>query len=256
MFGKTPVWKMFFTCVLKSVIERAIAVPNKFFYFLFPVSERIREAEKPSALAKYSPMSVGRVSAKIAEKQSTSSSSKDRTKRDQDEAVVDNRHNRDLGLEEPSPKRSKRDETRPEDRESSSSSKEAHKKTEHGSKDATEKTDREEKESRNRRKDREEKLQTLAQKRSSDKKSRKEGDEGKDEERRRRAEKEREERRKAESTAKPKRKRKPFHRLLEDVVFVLSGYQNPERASYRSHALAMGAKYSQDWHDGRCTHLV
>lgn len=52
-----------------------------------------------------------------------------------------------------------------------------------------------------------------------------------------------------------KPKRKPFNRLLEDVVFVISGYQNPLRSELRSKALQMGAKYKVDW-NSTCTHLM
>lgn len=48
---------------------------------------------------------------------------------------------------------------------------------------------------------------------------------------------------------------RPFNKLLEDVVFVISGIQNPERANLRSAALSMGAKYKSNW-DSNCTHLV
>lgn len=50
-------------------------------------------------------------------------------------------------------------------------------------------------------------------------------------------------------------KRKPFNKLLEGVVFAISGYQNPYRAELRSKALKMGAKYRADW-DDLCTHLM
>ncbi|KAL1199318.1 DNA-repair protein XRCC1 [Cardamine amara subsp. amara] len=36
-------------------------------------------------------------------------------------------------------------------------------------------------------------------------------------------------------------------KLLEGVVFVLSGFVNPERSTLRSQALAMGATYQPDW---------
>nr|CAD7203752.1 unnamed protein product [Timema douglasi] len=49
--------------------------------------------------------------------------------------------------------------------------------------------------------------------------------------------------------------RKLFSKLLEGVVFVLSGYQNPHRAHIRAKALEMGAKYKTDWSVG-CTHLI
>ncbi|XP_058062646.1 DNA repair protein XRCC1 [Anopheles bellator] len=48
---------------------------------------------------------------------------------------------------------------------------------------------------------------------------------------------------------------KPFYKLLEDVVLVISGIQNPDRGIIRSQALAMGAKYRPDW-DSSCTHLI
>lgn len=57
-------------------------------------------------------------------------------------------------------------------------------------------------------------------------------------------------------TDKPKLpKVKPFNRLMEKVVFVLSGFQNPYRTDLRDKALDMGAKYQGDWNDS-CTHLV
>jgi DNA-repair protein XRCC1 len=48
---------------------------------------------------------------------------------------------------------------------------------------------------------------------------------------------------------------KPFDKLLEGVVFVFSGYVNPERGILRQKALDMGAKYRSDW-DSSCTHLM
>ncbi|BES93514.1 DNA-repair protein xrcc1 [Nesidiocoris tenuis] len=51
------------------------------------------------------------------------------------------------------------------------------------------------------------------------------------------------------------RPKKPFHQLMADVVFVISGFQNPMRSDLRNAALAMGAKYKADW-DNSCTHLV
>lgn len=38
-----------------------------------------------------------------------------------------------------------------------------------------------------------------------------------------------------------------FSKLLEGVVFVLSGFVNPERSTLRSQALSMGATYQPDW---------
>jgi len=43
--------------------------------------------------------------------------------------------------------------------------------------------------------------------------------------------------------------------LQKDVVFVLSGFVNPERGNLRDKALQMGAQYKQDWGRG-CTHLM
>ncbi|XP_057525928.1 DNA-repair protein XRCC1 isoform X1 [Amaranthus tricolor] len=46
-----------------------------------------------------------------------------------------------------------------------------------------------------------------------------------------------------------------FSKLLEGVVFALSGFVNPERGILRSQALEMGAEYKQDW-NSECTLLV
>ncbi|PKI47811.1 DNA-repair protein XRCC1 [Punica granatum] len=46
-----------------------------------------------------------------------------------------------------------------------------------------------------------------------------------------------------------------FSKLLEGVVFVLSGFVNPERSTLRSQALEMGAEYQPDW-NSNCTLLV
>ncbi|XP_048238746.1 DNA repair protein XRCC1-like isoform X2 [Haliotis rufescens] len=48
---------------------------------------------------------------------------------------------------------------------------------------------------------------------------------------------------------------KAFHKVMEKVVFVMSGYQNPYRGELREKALEMGAKYRPDWGRG-CTHLI
>lgn len=75
--------------------------------------------------------------------------------------------------------------------------------------------------------------------------------------------------RKAESSSKPKaagniqannkpkkkQKTKPFTSLMEDVVFVMSGYQNPQRGQLRDQMLEMGAQYKPEW-SSSCTHLV
>ena len=54
---------------------------------------------------------------------------------------------------------------------------------------------------------------------------------------------------------KRKRTRKPFSKLMEDVVFVMSGYQNPYRSELRRKACEMGARCKPDW-DNTCTHLM
>ncbi|CAN6442196.1 unnamed protein product [Victoria cruziana] len=46
-----------------------------------------------------------------------------------------------------------------------------------------------------------------------------------------------------------------FSELLKGVVFVLSGFVNPERNTLRSQAIEMGAEYRPDW-DCTCTLLV
>ncbi|XP_043700512.1 DNA-repair protein XRCC1 isoform X1 [Telopea speciosissima] len=46
-----------------------------------------------------------------------------------------------------------------------------------------------------------------------------------------------------------------FSKLMEGVVFVLSGFVNPERSILRSQALEMGAEYQPDWNSS-CTLLV
>ncbi|TKY48131.1 DNA-repair protein XRCC1 [Spatholobus suberectus] len=48
---------------------------------------------------------------------------------------------------------------------------------------------------------------------------------------------------------------KSFNKLLEGVVFVLSGFVNPERGMLRSRAMEMGAEYQPDW-NSNCTLLV
>ncbi|XP_061675153.1 DNA repair protein XRCC1 isoform X2 [Syngnathoides biaculeatus] len=47
----------------------------------------------------------------------------------------------------------------------------------------------------------------------------------------------------------------PFKRVMEGVVFVLSGFQNPFRGELREKALEMGAKYRPDWTPDS-THLI
>ena len=56
-------------------------------------------------------------------------------------------------------------------------------------------------------------------------------------------------------TAEPVKKspEKAFGSLMRKVVFVMSGYENPERGKIRDKALEMGADYKPNW--GRsCTH--
>uniref|UniRef100_A0AAQ5Y3J9 DNA repair protein XRCC1 n=1 Tax=Amphiprion ocellaris TaxID=80972 RepID=A0AAQ5Y3J9_AMPOC len=71
---------------------------------------------------------------------------------------------------------------------------------------------------------------------------------------------------KKESQSKPEPKPKqqaqsqseqqvPFKRIMEGVVFVLSGFQNPFRGELREKALDMGAKYRPDWTPDS-THLI
>ncbi|XP_063448553.1 DNA repair protein XRCC1-like isoform X1 [Mytilus trossulus] len=48
---------------------------------------------------------------------------------------------------------------------------------------------------------------------------------------------------------------KAFGRLMEGVVFAMSGFQNPYRAELRQKAVDMGAVYKPDWGKG-CTHLI
>ncbi|XP_075586320.1 DNA repair protein XRCC1 isoform X2 [Dermatophagoides farinae] len=55
---------------------------------------------------------------------------------------------------------------------------------------------------------------------------------------------------------KPTKKiKKPFEKLFDNVVFVLSGYQNPIRMELKQKALAMGAHYKPEW-NSNCTHLI
>ena len=49
--------------------------------------------------------------------------------------------------------------------------------------------------------------------------------------------------------------RRPFSSLMKKVVFVMSGYQNPERGQIRDEAIEMGATYKPDW-GKECTHLM
>lgn len=67
--------------------------------------------------------------------------------------------------------------------------------------------------------------------------------------------KDKEPERKSISSSTKKVTYKPFHKLLDGVVLVFSGYVNPERGTIRQKALDMGARYKADW-DNSCTHLM
>uniref|UniRef100_A0A672FDL7 DNA repair protein XRCC1 n=1 Tax=Salarias fasciatus TaxID=181472 RepID=A0A672FDL7_SALFA len=73
-----------------------------------------------------------------------------------------------------------------------------------------------------------------------------------------------EKKRESQSKPEPKPKQKakspseqqvPLNRIMEGVVFVLSGFQNPFRGELREKALDMGAKYRPDWTPD-ATHLI
>ncbi|XP_037642102.1 DNA repair protein XRCC1 [Sebastes umbrosus] len=72
------------------------------------------------------------------------------------------------------------------------------------------------------------------------------------------ADKKRESQSKPEPKAKPQKanvQQVPFKRMMEGVVFVLSGFQNPFRGELREKAMDMGAKYQTDW-TATSTHLI
>lgn len=75
------------------------------------------------------------------------------------------------------------------------------------------------------------------------------------------ADKKRESQSKPEPKPKPQKAKPqsaqpvPFKRIMEGVVFVLSGFQNPFRGELREKALDMGAKYRPDWTPDS-THLI
>ncbi|TVT97524.1 hypothetical protein EJB05_57228 [Eragrostis curvula] len=56
-------------------------------------------------------------------------------------------------------------------------------------------------------------------------------------------------------TSQKAQKGSDFSKLLDGVVFVLSGFVNPDRGTLRSQALEMGAEYRPDWTTD-CTLLV
>lgn len=58
-----------------------------------------------------------------------------------------------------------------------------------------------------------------------------------------------------EQLVKKQKITKPFNRLLDDVVVVLSGFQNPLRSQLRDKLQALGATYKPEW-NASCTHLV
>ena len=59
----------------------------------------------------------------------------------------------------------------------------------------------------------------------------------------------------SESGGEGKKETVPFSKLLEGVVFSLSGFKNPFRGQLREKGMEMGAQYRGDW-DSECTHLV
>jgi len=59
----------------------------------------------------------------------------------------------------------------------------------------------------------------------------------------------------AEETEATSSSLQSVHMLMKKVVFVLSGFENPERSNLRDKAIEMGAMYKPDWSKG-CTHLV
>lgn len=60
---------------------------------------------------------------------------------------------------------------------------------------------------------------------------------------------------KVKTKIKLKKKGLAYNKILQGVVFAVSGYQNPERGNLRDLALSMGAKYEPSWSE-RCTHLI
>lgn len=51
-------------------------------------------------------------------------------------------------------------------------------------------------------------------------------------------------------------KRMPYDKIMSEVTFVLSGYENPRRSQLRDLALDMGALYKPFWEKSSCTHLM
>lgn len=47
----------------------------------------------------------------------------------------------------------------------------------------------------------------------------------------------------------------PFSKIMSKVVFMLSGFVNPNRSNLRDKAIQMGARYKANW-DSSCTHLM
>uniref|UniRef100_A0A1A8F362 DNA repair protein XRCC1 n=1 Tax=Nothobranchius korthausae TaxID=1143690 RepID=A0A1A8F362_9TELE len=60
---------------------------------------------------------------------------------------------------------------------------------------------------------------------------------------------------KPKQTTSKNKQQVSFNRIMEGVVFVLSGFQNPFRGQLRDMALEMGAKYRPDWTPDS-THLI
>jgi DNA-repair protein XRCC1 len=59
----------------------------------------------------------------------------------------------------------------------------------------------------------------------------------------------------AKKQAEKKLKTNDQSQIMKNIVFVLSGFQNPLRSELRNKATSMGAIYNEDW-DAKCTHLV
>eukprot|EP00111_Clytia_hemisphaerica_P020336 TCONS_00059905-protein len=55
---------------------------------------------------------------------------------------------------------------------------------------------------------------------------------------------------------KTKKRNVPKNKILDKVVFVLSGFVNPQRGEIRDLAMEMGARFSQQWDNNTCTHLI
>ena len=59
----------------------------------------------------------------------------------------------------------------------------------------------------------------------------------------------------ADETEESRPSEQSVDKLMKKVVFVLSGFENPERSNLRDKAVEMGATYKPDW-TKMCTHLM